>query len=112
MLLLHSCCERPALGQQVFLLRFQHGDTPDFPEIPGKTGFSTENRQSRGMGHDSAFRLLPVDRRAIAPVARLENKSAMTEAPLNWLLESNFPFLLPYSPAYYGSSRSQSPRLA
>ena len=45
----------PALGQHVFLLRFQHREPPDFFEISGKTAFGGHDRQSRSTGHDSAL---------------------------------------------------------
>ena len=34
----------PALGQHVFLLRFQHREPPDFFEIAGETGFGRQDR--------------------------------------------------------------------
>jgi hypothetical protein len=34
----------PALGEHVFLLRFQHGEPPDFLQIAGQAGFGREYR--------------------------------------------------------------------
>src|SRR5262245_66647048 len=45
----------PALGQHVFILRFQHRKPPDFLQIAGKAGFGSENRQSGSTGHFSAL---------------------------------------------------------
>ena len=45
----------PALGQHVFLLRFQHREPADFFEIAGQAGFGRQDRQGRGTGHDSAL---------------------------------------------------------
>src|SRR6185312_3958762 len=45
----------PALGQHVFLLRFQHRKPPDFFKISSKTALGGHDRQSRSSGHDSAL---------------------------------------------------------
>jgi hypothetical protein len=34
----------PTLGEHVFLLGLQHRKLADLGEVPGKTGFSIENR--------------------------------------------------------------------
>jgi hypothetical protein len=34
----------PTLGEHVFLLGLQHREFADLGEVPGKTGFSVENR--------------------------------------------------------------------
>src|ERR1700680_2784867 len=49
----------PALGQHVFILRFQHREPPDFFQVTGKAGFGRQNRQSRSSGHLSALLSLP-----------------------------------------------------
>jgi hypothetical protein len=49
----------PALGQHVFILRFQHREPPDFLEITGQAGFGRQNRQSRSSGHGCALQSLP-----------------------------------------------------
>ena len=45
----------PALGQHVFLLRFQHREPPNFFQVSGKAGFTRQDRQSCSLGHDSAL---------------------------------------------------------
>ena len=37
----------PALGQHVFLLRFQHREPADFFKVPGQTAFGGNHRHSR-----------------------------------------------------------------
>src|SRR6185436_5693513 len=41
----------PALGEHVFLLRFQHREFADFGEVAREAGFSIENRQRCCTGH-------------------------------------------------------------
>jgi hypothetical protein len=48
----------PPFGQHVFFLRFQHWEPPDFFQIPGKAGFTRQNRQGCSLGHDSALHQL------------------------------------------------------
>ncbi|MGX1227616.1 hypothetical protein AB7M71_000708 [Bradyrhizobium japonicum] len=45
----------PTLGEHVFLLGFQHRELADLGEVARKAGFSIEDRQSSGTGHDEAL---------------------------------------------------------
>ena len=45
----------PALGQHIFVLRFQHREPPDLFKIAGKAGFGRENWQCGSSGHGSAL---------------------------------------------------------
>jgi hypothetical protein len=42
----------PVFGQNVFLLRSQHREPPDFLKIMGEAGFGPKDRQGRGASHD------------------------------------------------------------
>ena len=41
----------PALGEHEFLLRLQHGETPDFLQVAGKPALGGKGREGRGTGH-------------------------------------------------------------
>src|SRR5947207_5743406 len=49
----------PALGQHVFLLRFQHREPPDFFQISCETAFGGDNRQCRSVGHRAPSNVCP-----------------------------------------------------
>src|SRR5882757_3367272 len=49
----------PALGQHVFILRFQHREPPDLFKIACVAEFGRQNRQSRSAGHSSTLLNLP-----------------------------------------------------
>jgi hypothetical protein len=41
----------PALGQHIFLLRFQHREPPNLFQIPSQAGFTRQDWQSCSLGH-------------------------------------------------------------
>jgi hypothetical protein len=45
----------PALGQHIFVLRFQHGEPPNLFKIAGEAGFGRQNWQCCSTGHCSAL---------------------------------------------------------
>jgi hypothetical protein len=73
----------PALGQHVFLLRFQHREPPDLFEISGQTAFGGNDRQSRCTGHEAPSKCLPpVLRQAICTAApRADGASCCDREP-------------------------------